>query len=162
MARIRPAEESDLPVITDIYNQAVLRTTATFDTEPRTVEARRPWFLSHDDNHPILVEEDGGAVRGWASLSRYSERAAYSRTVEISVYVSEEWRGRGIGRKLVAALVAEGRRIGHHAVLALITGDNSVSVRLHESFGFFMVGTMREVGVKFGRALDVHLMELLI
>lgn len=162
MAGIRRAEAADLPDITEIYNQAVLKTTATFDTEPQRPEERRAWFALHDDKHPILVEQDADRIRGWASLSRYSEREAYAKTVEVSVYVAEDSRGRGIGKRLVTAILAEAQRIGHHAILARITAGNSVSVRLHESFGFFLVGTMREVGTKFGQTLDVHLMELLV
>ncbi len=162
METIRSAAPGDLDRINEIYNQAVSTTTATFDTEPKSPEERRAWFEEHGPRHPVLVAEDGGRISGWASLSPYSDRAAYSRTVEISIYISEEKRGRGIGKRLMKAIVEEGRRLGHHAILARIAQDNPVSIRLHEWAGFFMVGTMKEVGFKFGRLLDVHLMQLLL
>jgi L-amino acid N-acyltransferase YncA len=160
--RIRKAEIRDLSRINEIYNQAVLRTDATFDTEPKTMAYRREWFQSHGPMHPVLVAVVEDWVCGWASLSRYSERPAYERTAEISIYIDEQCRGEGIGSLLVKSLLEEARKLGYHAVIARITSDNPASVRLHESAGFFPVGNMREVGVKFGRLLDVLIMELLI
>ena len=159
---IRKATEKDLGPINEIYNQAVTTTTATFDTEPKTLEERRQWFEHHGPAHPVLVAQSEAGVCGWASLSEYSPRAAYARTVEISIYISEESRGKGIGKRLLHAILAEARALGHHTILARITADNPVSVRLHENAGFEMVGTMREVGFKFGRLLDVHIMQLVM
>lgn len=159
---IQRAGPGDLERINQIYNQAVLRTTATFDTEPKSLPDREAWFETHGPAHPVIVAEEGAEIQGWASLSPYSGRAAYARTVEISLYVSEESRGKGIGTSLMRAIVDEARRLGHHVILARIAQGNPVSVRIHESAGFFMVGTMKEVGVKFGRILDVHLMELIL
>ncbi len=110
----------------------------------------------------MLVAEEGGRVAGWASLSPYSDREAYARTVEISVYIDEAYRRRGAGRLLMERIIGEGRDLGHHAILAHITADNHVSIRLHEALGFWRVGTLREVGVKFGRLLDVEVMQLLL
>src|SRR5262245_51145559 len=90
---IRRAALSDLGAITDIYNEAILTTTATFDTEPKTVEERIAWFDSHGENHPIIVAALDGTVAGWASLSRWSDRPAYDCTVETSFYVKREFRG---------------------------------------------------------------------
>ena len=158
---IRRAEEGDVPRIMEIYNQAVLATTATFDVEPRSLEDRREWFGKHGSKHPVLVAGDGEA-QGWASLSRWSDRAAYHASVEISVYVDEKARGKGMGRALMEAIVAEARRLGHHTILARIAGDNPVSIHLHEALGFVMAGTVREVGFKFGRWLDVVTMQLML
>ncbi len=160
--RVRDAGSEDLERITDIYNQAVLSTTATFDTRPRSIQEQGEWLARHGGPHPVLVALDDSRVAGWASLSPYSEREAYARTVEISLYVAEELRRRGAGRLLAERIIGRARAIGHHAILARITADNLVSVRLHESLGFFRVGTLREVGVKFGRLLDVEVMELLL
>jgi L-amino acid N-acyltransferase YncA len=159
---IRRSGPGDLEDINRIYNQAVLKTTATFDTEPKTLRDREAWFGEHGPAHPVIVAEEAAEVRGWASLSPYSDRAAYARTVEISLYVSEESRGKGIGTSLMRAIVDEARTLGHHVILARIAQGNPVSIRIHESAGFFMVGTMKEVGVKFGQILDVHLMELIL
>ncbi len=162
MIAIRRAVRGDLQRITDIYNQAVVRTTATFDTQPKTVQEREGWFTRHGERHPVLVAEEDAGVCGWVSLSPYSDRAAYDRTVEISIYVSEERRGKGVGKALMQRIVEEAQALGHHVILARIAEGNPASVHLHESAGFFMVGTMKEVGVKFGRRLDVHLMEKIL
>lgn len=159
---LRPALRADIPRITEIYNQAVASTTATFDTVPRTVLEQEAWFGRHGGPHPVIAAEQDGAVLGWASLSPYSDRAAYARTVELSVYVAEEARGRGAGRALMREIVERGRVLGHHVILSRITADNAVSIRLHAGLGFFRVGTLREVGVKFGRLLDVEIWQLIL
>ena len=159
MLTIRKAAMEDLAAITEIYNEAILKTVATFDTEPKTVEEQKPWFESHDSRHPILVAEQDGTIVGWASLSKWSDRCAYSDTAELSVYVKEELRGRGIGKKLMREILDQGQKVGLHTVVARIAESNEVSVRLHEAFGFEHVGTMKEVGRKFGKLLDVHMMQ---
>jgi len=159
---IRPAGTPDLPRILEIYNREVEVSTATYDTIPRTEAAHRAWFAAHDANHPVLVAESEGNVGGWASLSPWSDRAAYAKTVEVSVYVAEEHRRRGLGRRLLNELVEAARRHGHHSLLARISADNDASVRLHSGCGFTVTGTLHEVGIKFGRLLDVVIMELLV
>jgi L-amino acid N-acyltransferase YncA len=159
---VRPAGHADLARILEIYNREVLVSTATYDTVPRTEPEHRKWFGLHGRHHPVLVAEADGVVCGWASLSPWSDRAAYARTVEVSVYVAEEHRRRGIGRRLLGALVEAGREHGHQCLLARISADNEASVLLHAAAGFSVVGTMHEVGTKFGRILDVCIMELLL
>jgi len=159
---IRAAVHEDLPRILEIYNREVLVSTATYDTVPRADDEHRRWFALHGEHHPVLVAESDALVCGWASLSPWSDRAAYAKTVEVSVYVAEEHRRRGIGRRLLQALVEAGRAHGHHSLLARISADNAASVRLHAECGFTVVGTLHEVGTKFGRLLDVCIMELLI
>lgn len=156
---IRRAIPGDLESITEIYNEAILTTVATFDTQPKTDEEQASWFALHGTRYPILVAEDKGRVVGWASLSMWSDRCAYADTAENSVYVKEEHRGKGIGRKLLEALMKEGEAAGLHTVIARIAGGNEVSIRLHESFGFEHIGVMREVGRKFGRLIDVYMMQ---
>jgi L-amino acid N-acyltransferase YncA len=161
MLTIRPATLNDLGQITEIYNDAIAKTTATFDTEPKTLEQQESWFSSHDAGHPVLVAEEDGLVLGWASLSQWSDRCAYSATAEISVYVREENRGKGIGKQLMKATIQAGKEAGLHTIIARIAGSNKISVDLCKSFGFQYIGTMREVGKKFGQLLDVHLMQLI-
>ncbi|HTP56046.1 MAG TPA: GNAT family N-acetyltransferase [Thermoplasmata archaeon] len=156
---MRPATARDVPAITAIYNDAVRTTTATFDLEPRSLAAGRGWFRSHGRRHPVLVAVRDGVIVGWASLSPWSDRPAYDRTAEVSVYVDAGARGRGIGRRLLARLVREGGRRGLHTLLARVADGNAVSLRLHTSLGFVRIGVMREVGTKFGRLLDVHLLQ---
>jgi len=160
---IRPAARSDAPAMAAIYNQAVARSTATFDTEPESVEARERWLDEHTaPQHPVLVAERGGRVVGWASLSSYSSRCAYVATVEASAYIDEDETGRGLGSALSGALLEAGRAGGVHAVLARICTENTASLAMSRKLGFFEVGIMREVGVKFGRSLDVMILEKLV
>ena len=151
----------DLETITEIYNEAIIHTVATFDTQVKTVEEQRPWFDGHGPKSPIIVAEEGGVVTGWASLSRWSDRCAYAETAEISLYVREVHRGKGIGRKLMEAIIEEGRKAGLHVVGARIAEGNEESVALHESVGFEHIGVMREVGRKFGKILDVHMLQII-
>lgn len=152
---IRLAQSADLPAITEIYNEAIRTTTATFDIELKTEAEQRRWFEAHGPTHPILVAEVDGGVVGWASLSQWSDRRAYDETAETSAYVKDGYRGRGIGRKLMEAIVAEAQRLGFHSLIARIAEGSDASMKLSESLGFRLVGTLKEVGRKFGRLLDV-------
>jgi len=160
MLKIRPATDADQQRIMEIYNDAVLNTTATFDTEPRTIEKQMIWFRNHKKNHPVIVAEEDGKVIGWASLSPWSDRCAYDTTVEVSVYIDTDFRGKGIGSKLLEMVTLEGKKLSNHTVLSRITEGNEVSIHLHEKFGYRHVGVMKEVGYKFGRFLDVNMMQL--
>lgn len=159
---IRRAELADAPAIADIYNEAILTTTATFDTEPKSVDERTKWLQSHDERHPILVAVLDGGVVGWASLTRWSERRAYDDTAETSFYVHSTRRGRGVGRKLKEAIIEEARRLGYHTLIALVSEGSQESIHLNESAGFVHVGTLTEVGRKFDRLLDVHVMQKML
>jgi len=159
MIRIRRASLEDLEGISEIYNATILKTTATFDTEPRTLDEQKQWFEEHDLKYPILVAEEKGLIVGWASLSRWSGRCAYSDTAEISVYVKEEHRGKGIGRKLVKTILREGEKAGLHTIVARIADGNKLSIHIFEVFEFSHIGIMKEVGKKFGKLIDVYLMQ---
>lgn len=159
---IRRAELADVPAITDIYNEAILTTTATFDTEPKTEADRRQWPQSHDERHPILVAEVEGRVVGWSSLTRWSDRTAYDDTAETSFYVHSMHRGRGVGRVLKDAIIAEARRLKFHTIIARVADGSEESVHLNKRAGFAYVGTLKEVGCKFGRAIDVHIFQKLL
>ena len=159
MLTIRRATLEDLGAITQIYNDAILKTVATFDTDPKTAEEQMMWFADHGPEYPILVADNNGLVVGWASLSRWSDRCGYSNTAEISLYVDEKHQGKGIGRKLLEAIVREGREAGLHTVIARIAEGSEASINLHKSFGFEHIGTVKEVGRKFGKRLDVHLLQ---
>lgn len=159
MPTIRKAKREDLIAITEIYNDAIIKTVATFDTQPKSIEEQRVWFAEHDTKYPILVAEDESLIIGWVSSSRWSDRCGYSDTAEISLYVKQGHRNRGIGRKLLEAILKQAKNAGFHTVVGRIAGTNQVSVHLLETFGFVHIGTMREVGRKFGKLLDVHLMQ---
>lgn len=159
MIQYRTATLRDQPGILDIYNEAVRNTTATFDTEPRSLESQHDWFHKHKKNHPVLVAEENNQVIGWASLSPWSDRCAYDTTVEISVYVHHEHRGKGIGKVLLEKIIEAGSMHNTHTVLSRISSDNAVSIHLHEKAGFKTIGVMKEVGFKFNRFLDVTMLQ---
>jgi len=161
MLTIRKATPADLGAITEIYNAAIRNTVATFDTEPKTDVEQKSWFDSHGARYPILVAEQDNLIVGWASLSQWSDRCAYADTAEASLYVREEHQGRGIGRKLNEAIVQAGRKAGLHTLIARIAAGNQASIHLAEVAGFKHIGVMKEVGQKFGRRLDVHLMQFI-
>ncbi len=161
MITLRKAEQKDLQIITEIYNEAIKNTTATFDTDPKTAEEQQAWFDHHDGRHPILVAEESGQVAGWASLSEYSARCAYAVTAEASIYIKEGHQGQGTGRRLSEAILKAGKEAGFHSILLRIAEGNEASIKLAEKMGFKHIGVMREVGEKFGRLLDVHLMQLI-
>jgi L-amino acid N-acyltransferase YncA len=161
---VRPAHHDDLPGILEIYNDAVLNTTATYDYEPRTLEHRTQWFEERRrDNYPVFVAvNEQGLVVGWSALNPFHARMGYRFTSENSVYVASSSRGRGLGKLLLGPLLDAGRERGLHAIIAAIDADNTVSIRLHTRFGFEKVGHFKQTGFKFGRWLDVVYMEKLL
>jgi len=159
---IRPARVEDAEAIRQIYNREVLSSTVTFDLVPRTVEDQITWQQARSGAHAVIVAERDGEVVGFASLSPYRDRPAYNSTVENSVYVRSDQRGQGVGHALLSELMATAGQHGFHTVMARIVGDHEASIGLHASLGFTEVGTEREVGRKFGRWLDVVLMQRLL
>ncbi len=159
MLKIRPAVLQDLSAITEIYNQAILNTVATFDTNPKTLEEQKVWFSHYGPEYPIIIAQQGDLIVGWACLSRWSDRRAYSGTAEISLYVTEDYQGQGIGKKLSEAIIQAGQNAGFHTIIARIAEGNAISVHIAESFGFEHIGIMKEVGRKSGKFLDVYLMQ---
>lgn len=159
---VRLARPDDAAALLDIYNLEVQTSTVTFDILPRTLDEQRRWLTARSGAHAVIVAERDGEVVGFASLSPWRPRPAYATSVEDSVYVRRDQQGRGVGRLLLDELVEVARAHGFHAVFARIVGGHESSVRLHRSVGFDVVGTEREVGRKFGRWLDVVVMELLL
>ncbi|HNP72269.1 MAG TPA: GNAT family N-acetyltransferase [Kouleothrix sp.] len=160
---IRPAAAADVPAILAIYNDAVLNTTASYDEAPSTLAQRTAWFEERTgQGFPVLVAEVGGTVLGFGTFAQFRPRAGYRYTVEHSVYVDAAYRGRGLGRALMLALIDEARARGMHSMLAVIDAESAASVQLHAGCGFAEAGRLHQVGFKFGRWLDVVLMELLL
>lgn len=161
---IRPAKEIDLVELHSIYRDAVLKSTATFDTMVPTLEERRHWLLEHNkDNHPLNVAEIDGRVVGYASLSEFNPKKAYASTVELSVYIADGHRSQGLGLMLAQSVIELARKDPNtHRVVSLVTSDNAASIKLHEKLGFRFVGTLTEAGCKFGRYLDVIYLELAV
>lgn len=172
--QVRPGIEGDLGALTDIYNHYVRETALTFDTAPFTPGQRLPWLRSHpvDGPHRLLVAQDvrnvdgpdaggpdaGGQaprILGYATSSAFRPKAAYSTSVEVSVYCAPGAAGRGIGTLLYTALFDALAGEDLHRAYAGIAQPNAASVRLHDRFGFRHLGTYAEVGRKFGRYWDV-------
>lgn len=161
---IRAAIQDDLPAICEIYNDAVANTTAIWNETLVDVANRAAWLEAREDaGYPVLVAvSDEGDIVGYASFGDWRLFDGYRHTVEHSVYVHKDRRGGGIGRKLMAALIAEAERLGKHVMIAGIESENRASIRLHAQLGFVDTGRMREVGTKFGRWLDLTFMQLVL
>ncbi|HCD46745.1 MAG TPA: GNAT family N-acetyltransferase [Lachnoclostridium sp.] len=161
---IRTAEEKDMPELLDIYNYEVEHGLSTFDLNPKTMEERLVWFRDHNvGNHPLIVAEEDGKSVGYASLSSYRPKEAYAATVELSVYIDKNYRRRGIAGKLASAILEIAReRDDIHTVISVITGENEASIRLHERLGFIHCGTINEVGLKFGKMLNIENFQLMV
>lgn len=149
---IRPAGPDDLAAVTAVYNREVDEGVATFDTEHRPISV---WETHLTSGEPLLVALDDTGVQGYASAFPYRPKLGYRFTREASIYVSPSGQGQGLGRQLYAALLAELETRGMHLVLAAIALPNPASLALHRACGFDEVGTMREVGHKHDRWIDV-------
>ncbi len=159
---IRTVEDGDAKQIVDIYNSEVLNSTVTLDIRPRTPEQQLAWIGHHVGIHQALVAVEGNRVLGYASLSPYRMKAGYSGTVEDSIYLHSNYRGRGVGKQLLTALMETAQKSGFHTCMARIVASNRASFELHRSCNFELVGIEREVGRKFGRWLDVTLMQRML
>ena len=160
---IRPARESDLPALTDIYNAAVTGTDFTGHFAPLSLGERRPWWLSHQDpRYPILVAEAGGEVLGYASLSQWYDTPVYAHTAESSLYLAPGAQGRGLGTTLMRALLDEARRLRHHVVLSRIWAGNLPSIAMCRKCGYETVGVQREIGYRNGVWEDCVVMQVIL
>lgn len=154
-ATIRRAEPGDNDAIAAIWNREVLETDATTDTEPRDAAAQAAWLAAHGPDYPVVVALEGAEVVGFGALAPYRPKPAFARTVEDSVYVRDGWRGKGLGRLILGALVALARERGHHSMIARVTAANAPSLAVHERAGFVRVGRERAVAFKRGAWLDI-------
>jgi len=162
MPQVRLATPADIPGIFEIYDEQVLHGIATFETVVKTTEERRAWFDAHPPlRYPALVACEQEQIVAWAGLAPWSPRQAYARTAENSVYVHHSQRGKGLGKLLMTELIARALRdTPVRVMVARIAQPSPASVALHESLGFRPVGTLRRCGEKFGRILDVLIMDL--
>lgn len=159
---LRDARPEDLLLMLEIYNDAVLTTSSTFDLEPLDIVTRKKWFDEHDMHYPLITAEATGSVAGYCCISPYSKKTGYSKTVELSVYVHKKYRGQGIGTALIKDMIARSRRLGYHAIISSISDSNYESEKLHRRLGFELRGSMRQLGYKFGEWHDVALYELIL
>ena len=159
---IRLGELADAEAIAAIYNAEVLGGTATFDLVPRTLNEQREWLRVRSGALAVLVAVIDDEVAGYASLSKFRDRPAYSTTVESSVYVHEDHRRKGVANALMSELLTTAASHGFHAIIARIADSQEASLELHRRLGFALVGVEREIGRKFGRWLDVSVMQVII
>ncbi|MEH6940041.1 N-acetyltransferase family protein, partial [Bacillus sp. JJ664] len=141
--------------ILTIYNDAILHTTATFDTKIKTVEEMLEWFQRHSEQYPVIVSKENAIVTGYCSLTQFKEKDAYKHTVELSVYIHPEHRRKGLAKKLMEEIIKIAKSLGHHTIISCITSGNEVSEKLHEKLDFQKVGHIKKAGQKFNEWLDI-------
>lgn len=159
---IRRAASGDADAICAIHNQGIADRIATLDTTMRTGSGTREWLAERNARHPVLVAERDGRVVGWGSLNRFNPRAAYDHVADFSVYVERGWRGKGVGRELLEALVAAARAVGYHKMVLAALAHNAAGLALYTRAGFTHVGVYREQGQLDGRWADVVIMEKIL
>lgn len=155
---IRKATEHDLSAIKDIYNYAVLNTTATYDINPRDDKYFANMLSEHTGKYLLAVYEDNGDIIGYVALSRFSRRDAYDITAELSVYVKADCQNRHIGTQLIEYALSYAQTENRFlTIVSLITSDNEHSIYLHKKFGFEFGGKIKNAGFKFNRMLGVDI-----
>lgn len=158
---IRQAVESDLKEILDIYNDAVLNTTAVYTYKAQTLEERKQWFeMKLKDGYPVFVFEENNCVAGFATYGPFRAWPAYKYTIEHSIYVSKDFRSKGIGKTLMKELVKSAEENGYATIVAGIDASNETSITMHEKLGFTSSGIIRRAGYKFGKWLDLAFYQL--
>ncbi|WP_434772647.1 GNAT family N-acetyltransferase [Pseudomonas entomophila] len=161
--KIRDALPTDVPGILDIYNDAVRNTTAIWNENPVDLPNRQAWFEARaQQGYPILVAVDDTGVLGYASFGDWRPFEGFRLTVEHSVYIRHDQRGKGLAPRLMVELIEKARACGKHVMVAAIESGNTASIRLHERLGFVVTGQMAQVGVKFGRWLDLTFMQRIV
>lgn len=163
MINIREATTEDLPAILDIYNDAILHTTAVYDYEPHTLEMRYEWFaMKQQQAMPVFVATDDAIIVGFSSIGPFRPWAGYKYSVENSIYVKDGQRGKGIGKLLMQPLIDAARAKQLHTLVAGIDAENKLSIDFHKQFGFEEVGYLKQIGWKFDRWLDLVFMQLIL
>ena len=163
MITVRHATENDLPQILDIYNEIIMHTTAVYYYEPHTLEMRKAWFAERkQQGFPVFVAEEDGIILGLSSIGPFRLPTAYKYSVENTVHVSAQARGKGIGKLLMPPIIESAKKLNMHTIIAGIDATNEVSLHLHKSFGFEEVAHFKEVGFKFGRWLDLKFLQLML
>lgn len=159
---IRAVTPADAPLITEMYNWYIKNSVITFETTLLTVDEMRERIDELSAHFPYFVYEIGGKIAGFCYAHPWKQRAAYSKTLETTIYLSHDHFRCGIGRQLMSRLIDECRSLGYNALIACITGSNSGSIYFHRSLGFHQVSFFEKVGYKLGQTLDVTDYELLL
>ena len=161
--KIRPAIFADLDTILEIVNHEILHSTSIYDYEPHDFETQKLWFEEKQaHNLPIIVAEFENEAIGFATYGSFRSKKAYQFTVEHSVYVAEEFIGKGVGKLLLTELIQQAKDQGYHTMIGAVDAENLDSIAFHKKFGFHEVGKCLEVGYKFDKWLDLSLMQLLL
>ncbi len=163
MVTIRNAIEDDLLQLLEIYNDIILNTTAVYQYEPHTLQMRKEWFeTKQQQGFPVFVAENNDRIVGFSTLGTFRNWQAYKYSVENSVYVATEQRGKGIGKLLLPPIINEAKQMEMHTIIAGIDATNKISLRLHKNFGFEEVAHFKQVGYKFNRWLDLKFLQLIL
>ena len=163
MVTIKTATEEDIPTLLEIYNDIIINTTAVWHEEPHTLVMRQEWFeLKKEQGFPVFTAIEDGKVIGFSTIASFRAWFGYRYTVENSVYVASDSRGKGIAKLLMPPLIDAVKQLGLHAIVAGIEATNEASIALHEKFGFVEVAHFKEVGLKFNRWMDLKFLELII
>jgi L-amino acid N-acyltransferase len=162
MVTIRKANENDLPQMLEIYNEIITNTTAVFQYDLHTLDMRREWFSKkQEEGFPVFAAEENNELAGFSTIGAFRNWQAYKYSVENSVYVKADKRGKGIGKLLLQPLIESAKQMGMHTIIAGIDASNEASIALHKQFGFTEVAYFKEVGYKFDRWLDLVFMQLM-
>ena len=160
---IRPAVFTDLDTILEIINHQILHSTSIYDYEPRDFETHKLWFedkMTH--NLPVIVAETENGTIGYATYGTFRHKIGYRFTVEHSVYVAEEFLGKGVGKLLLAELIQLAKKQKYHTMIGVIDSENKGSIGFHKKYGFETVGVIKESGYKFDRWLHSVFMQLIL
>jgi L-amino acid N-acyltransferase YncA len=163
MANSRIATENDLPQMLEIYNEIIANTTAVFQYDLHTLNMRKEWFAQKQkDGFPVFVAEENNEVVGFSTIGPFRNWQAYRFSVENSVYVRFDMRGKGIGKLLLKETIDAAKQMGMHTIIAGIDASNETSIVIHKQFGFVEVAHFKEVGFKFDRWLNLKFLQLMI
>lgn len=161
--KIRKATSADVPKILDIINYSILHTTANYNYDIQTLEVQQKWFEDKKaNNFPVIVAEVNENVIGFGSYGTFREKIGYQYTIEHSVYIEDEFTGKGIGKLLLSELIQLAKQQGFHVMIGAIDADNKGSIAFHKKFGFVENGIIKEAGFKFGKWLDLLFMQLIL
>ena len=159
---IRDATLDDAAALAVIYNQGIVDRIATLETEERTPDERRAWLAARTPRHPVIVAVVDGRMVGFGSLNAFNPRKAYDHVADFSVYIERSWRGKGVGSRLLHALIERARQIGYHKLVLSAFPFNEGGIALYRKFGFRVVGVYQEQGWLDGRWVDTIIMEKLL
>ena len=163
MIIIRMATENDLQSMLDIYNEIIMNNTAIFQYDMHTLQQRKEWFAQKKkENYPVFVAEKNNTIVGFSTFGQFRNWQAYKYSVENSVYIKADQRGKGIGKLLLQPLIDAAKQMRLHTIIAGIVADNEASMALHQKFGFVEVAHFKEVGYKFDKWLDLKFLQLML